>query len=199
MVDAPVVDLALRHEYIECAQWRRDAVRKVASLRPDVVVLGESVTYPFTKEQWMAGTRHVLSALAENTHQIYLMRPTPELPVNGPLCLEPRGWLYGTLVSKSHCTGKAHTTRSDNVGHWLQGSVKSFRNVQFVDMTNSVCPADVCRAELDGRIVFLDEGHMTATFARTLAPALSTALESGRQHTPEVFSGQHSSSDNARK
>jgi len=199
MVDAPVVDLALRQEYIECAQWRRDAVRKVASLRPDVVVLGESVTYPFTKEQWMAGTRHVLSALAESTHQIYLMRPTPELPVDGPLCLEPRGRLYGALVSKSHCTGSAHTARSDNVGSWLQASVRSFRNVQFVDMTNSVCPADVCRAELDGRIVFLDEGHMTATFARTLAPALSVALDLDRQRVPEALIKPHLSPDSARK
>ena len=186
MVDAPFVELPLRRQYTECAQWRRDAVRKVASLRPDVVVLGESVTYPFTKEQWIAGTRQVLSALANSTRRIYLMRPTPELPVNGPLCLEPRGWPYAALVSKSHCTGNVHSARFDNVGRWLQVAAASLPDVQLVDMTSSVCPGGVCRAELDGRIVFLDEGHITATFARTLAPALAAALESGRQHAPDA-------------
>ena len=186
MVDAPVVDLALRRQYTECALWRRDAVRTVVALRPDVVVLSESVTYPFTKEQWIAGTRQVLSALAGNTQRIYLMRPTPELLVNAPLCLEPRGRLYDALVSKFHCTGNAHTARFDNVGRWLQVTAASFRNVQFVDMTNSVCPDGVCRAELDGWIVFSDTGHMTATFARTLAPALATALESSRPHAPDA-------------
>ncbi|MGH8183862.1 MAG: SGNH hydrolase domain-containing protein, partial [Rhodanobacteraceae bacterium] len=186
MVDAPYIALPLHREYTECARWRRDAVRKVASLRPDIVVVSESFSYPFTKEQWTAGTRQVLKALSNNTQRIYLMRPTPELPVNGPLCAEPRGRLYDALVSKSHCTGNAHTARFDNVGRWLKATAAPVQDVQFVDMTNSVCPGGVCRAELDSRIVFSDRGHMTATFARTLAPALATALETGRQHTPDV-------------
>jgi hypothetical protein len=182
MVDAPYVALTLRREYTECTRWRRDAVRKVVALRPDVVVLGESFVYPFTKEQWIAGTRQVLTALADNTQRIYLMRPTPELPVDGPLCLEPRGRLYAALVSKSHCTGIAHTEQFDDVGRWLQAAAAPFRDVQFVDMTDSVCPDGVCRAELDGRIVFSDNGHMTATFARTLAPALAKALGPDRRY-----------------
>ena len=186
MVDAPIVDLPLRRQYTECAQWRLDAVRKVASLRPDVVVLTESVTYPFTQEQWMAGTRQVLNALADNTQNIYLLRPTPELQINGSLCLEPRGRLYAALVSELHCTSNAHTARFDNIGRWLQVSAAPFRNVQFVDMTDSVCPGGLCRAELDGKIVFSDTGHMTYTFARTLAPALAAALESRSPGAPNA-------------
>jgi len=186
VVDAPVFDRLLGREYTECERWRRSAMRKVVSLRPDVIIIGESVLYPFTREQWVAGTRRVLSVLANNTQRIYLIRPTPELRVNAPLCLEPRGRLYDALVSNSRCTGIANRVQFDNVGGWLQVASAPFRNVQFVDMTNSVCPEGVCRAELDGTIVFSDTGHMTATFARSLAPALAAALESGRRDAPNT-------------
>src|SRR6185437_6468692 len=178
MVDAPYVELSLRREYTACTEWRRDAVRKIASLRPDVVVLGESFGYPLTQEQWVAGTRRILQTLTSQTRSIYLMHPTPELPVNGPLCLEPRSWLYAALVSKSHCSGNAHSPRFDEVGRWLQAATDSFQNVRIVDMTASICPDGRCRAEIGSNIVFSDAGHMTATFARSLEPALFEALRS---------------------
>jgi peptidoglycan/LPS O-acetylase OafA/YrhL len=176
VVDEPLFDLPLRREYTECAQWRRDAVRKVVSLHPDLVVLGESFTYPFTEAQWIEGTRKVLSALEGHTQHIYFMRPTPELRIDGPLCLEPRGRMYYALVSKMHCAANAHTARFDDVGRWLKMALAPFKDVQFVDMTNNVCAGGICRAEVNGSIVFSDTGHMTATFARTLAPALAATL-----------------------
>lgn len=181
MVHARYVAPPLRREYTECAHWRRDALRTIAALRPDVVVLSEGIAYPFTKKQWIGGTRRVLETLARNTRQIYLMRPTPKLPFNGRTCPEPRGRLYAALVSKSHCTSKAYTRHFDDVGQWLKQAAAPFQNVQFVDMTNSLCPDGVCHSQLDGRLVFSDAGgHMTATFARGLAPALAQALGSKR-------------------
>lgn len=176
IVDASYVALPLRREYTECARWRRDALRKVAALRPDVVVLSESITYPFTKKQWIVGTQQALRALAA-VRRIYLMAPTPELPFDGRLCPEPRSRLYDALVGKSHCTAHSYTRHFDDIREWLRVAAAPFGNVQMVDMTNSVCPGGVCHSELDGKLVFSDAGHMTATFARTLAPALAKALE----------------------
>ncbi|HET9818730.1 MAG TPA: acyltransferase family protein [Rhodanobacteraceae bacterium] len=184
MVDAPYVALPLRREYTECTRWRRNAIREVTSLRPDIVVLSESyVTYPFTKENWTKGTRDVLTALSGSVPHIYLMRPTPELPVNGPLCLEPRGWIYNALASRSRCQGLARAARFEDIGRWLEAAASPFPNTRFIDMTQSVCPSGVCHAELNSTIVFSDSGHMTATFAHTLAPALTRALrENPRPH-----------------
>ncbi|HJP98499.1 MAG TPA: acyltransferase family protein [Rhodanobacteraceae bacterium] len=179
MIDVSYVAPPLRREYTECAHWRRDALRTIAALRPDVVVLSEGIAYPFTRNQWISGTRHVLEALADNTRQIYLMRPTPKLPFNGRTCPEPRGRLYAALVSKSHCTSKANTLHFDDVGQWLKQAAAPFQNVRIVDMTDSLCPGGVCHSEIDGQLVFSDAGsHMTASFARGLAPALARALGS---------------------
>lgn len=175
IVDASYVALTLRREYTECANWRRDALRKVAALHPDVVVLGESITYPFSKEQWITGTQQALRALGP-AKRVYLMVPTPELPFDGRLCPEPRSRLYDMLVGKSHCAANSRTKRLDDVRAWLKIAAAPFPNVHMVDMTDNVCPGGTCRSELDGRLVFSDAGHMTATFARTLAPALAKAL-----------------------
>lgn len=176
MVSAPYVAPPLHRVYRECGLWRRDAMREVAAMEPDVVVLSESYNYPFTKDQWIAGTRQVLNVLAENGVSIYLMRPTPELAVNAPLCLEPRGWLYKTLANSTHCTGIAHAERFRSVDQWLQVAAASFPGVRHIDMTGSICPGGICRAELENEIAFSDAGHMTATFARSLAPALANAV-----------------------
>lgn len=176
MVDATYIALPLHRDYTECDQWRKSVLRQVALMRPDIAVLSESYNYPFTKNQWATGTQNVLTALTGRVHHTFMMRPTPELPVDGPTCLEPRGHLYAGLASKSRCSGLAHAARFENVSSWLESAVSSFHNTEFVDMTQSVCPGGVCHAELNNIIVFSDSGHMTGTFARTLAPALGQAL-----------------------
>ena len=46
----------------------------------------------------------------------------------------------------------------------------------LVDMTTAVCPSDPCPAVVNRKIVYRDGHHLTATFARSLAPALDRAL-----------------------
>jgi len=175
MVDASYFARPLHREYTECTRWRHAVIRKIASLNPDMVVLSESVGYPFTRKQWITGTQQVLNALTHHARRIYLMRPTPELQVNGPLCLEPRSRLYTAVVGTPDCSRTARTGRFDDIGRWLAGASAQFRNVQIVDMTDSVCPGGLCRAQIGSKIVFSDNGHMTATFARTLTLALARA------------------------
>ena len=179
MVDASYFAQPLHREYAECARWRRAVIRKIESLDPDMVVLSESVGYPFTREQWITGTQQVLHALTHHARRIYLMRPTPELQMNGPLCLEPRSRLYTAVVGTPDCSGAARTGRFDDIGRWLAGASAQFRNVRIVDMTDSVCPGGLCRAKIGSKIVFSDNGHMTATFARTLTSALAKATSLG--------------------
>jgi hypothetical protein len=47
---------------------------------------------------------------------------------------------------------------------------------RLVDLTVAVCPTDPCPAVVRGMIVLRDKHHLTATFARSLAPTLDRAL-----------------------
>jgi hypothetical protein len=46
----------------------------------------------------------------------------------------------------------------------------------IVDPTSWFCREDLCPAVIGGVVVYADEHHMTATYARTMAPALEGPL-----------------------
>lgn len=176
MVDAPFLYTRIGRDYTECGEWRDAALRKLAVLHPEVVVLGSEFTYPFTQRQWVAGTRAVLARVTANAGRVYLMRSTPTLPFNGPDCSEPRSHLYDVLAGAARCSAPIHDARFDAVDRWIHEAAAPFDNVRLIDLTPSVCPDHECRAERHGRVVFRDTQHLTAGFARSLAPALAAAL-----------------------
>ena len=48
--------------------------------------------------------------------------------------------------------------------------------IQIIDVDDEICDAQVCRPVVGGALVLKDDTHMTRTFARTLAPAVSARL-----------------------
>jgi len=177
MVDAPFFYSRISREYTVCGEWRQTALKEVAALNPDIVVLGSTFTYPFTRKQWIDGTRDVLRALEGHVREIYIMRATPVLPFDGPSCLAPRSWLYRTLSAQAKCTSASHATQFDDAWRWLRASIRPFPNAHLIDLNSEICPNDTCHAELDGNIVYRDDMHMTASFASSLAPAVGRALD----------------------
>jgi hypothetical protein len=47
----------------------------------------------------------------------------------------------------------------------------------LIDLTARICVDDPCSVVVNDRIVYRDVGHLTATFSRSLAPALGAAIE----------------------
>ncbi|HVX05913.1 MAG TPA: acyltransferase family protein [Rhodanobacteraceae bacterium] len=175
MVDEPIFYPRIGREYTECSQWRKAALRDIAAIKPDVIVLGSTSNH-LKQAQWITGTRRVLAEIAPAARQIYIMRATPRLPFDGPSCLAPRSAFYRMLAGSTRCTAPAYNPYDAKLFQWLQIAAAPYGNVHVVDMTNSVCPAGTCHAEIDGRIVFRDSEHMTGTYAASLAPALAEAL-----------------------
>jgi len=48
---------------------------------------------------------------------------------------------------------------------------------ELIDVTPEICPRDLCRAVIGNALVYRDKSHLSATFARTLAPAIERGLE----------------------
>lgn len=176
MVDVPFFYSRISREYTVCDEWRQAALEDIAAWNPDIVILGSTFTYPYTQKQWIDGTRRVLQVLEGHAREIYIMRATPVLPFDGPSCLAPRSWLYHALSKRAKCVSPAHTTQFDDVWRWLRTSIQPFRNVHLIDLNSDVCPNNICHAELDGKIIYRDDMHMTASFASSLAPAVGRAL-----------------------
>ncbi|HEY5976635.1 MAG TPA: SGNH hydrolase domain-containing protein, partial [Solirubrobacterales bacterium] len=47
----------------------------------------------------------------------------------------------------------------------------------LIDITGEICPRGLCRAVIGDALVYRDKSHLTATFARTLAPGLERELK----------------------
>lgn len=178
MVAKPIFYPRIGREYTECSKWRKRALKRIATINPDIVIVGSAYDYHYSKQQWISGTRAILKQLSADAQRVYLMRPTPILPFNGLACLAPRSWLYRWLKA-AKCTSPAHSPRFNRVYAWLQDAARPFPDVKLIDMTGAVCPHDQCRAQINGMIVFRDNQHMTATFAKSLAPELAKRLAPG--------------------
>jgi hypothetical protein len=168
MVDEPFFYERIGRMYTECTVWRREALEKVAALKPDVIILSSSAASSFTQPQWIDGTAKVLSAINNSAGHIYLLRSTPDLSFSGPDCLAEQSGRPSWLVMRSACSVPNTDRQADLVYEALRRAAGNFGNVTILDMNDLVCPNGTCAAQQHGVVVFRDSRHITASFAASL-------------------------------
>ncbi|MFO1515312.1 MAG: acyltransferase family protein [Lysobacterales bacterium] len=179
MVDEPFFYTRIGREYTECAQWRDAALRQVQALKPDLFIFG-SAPAGFTQQQWTEGTARVLAKLSPAAGRIILLADTPALPFDGPECLMQHALRPAWLESGNSCSASSTNPQASAIQKWLRTAAARFPNVAFVDMTPDICPNGLCEAELEGRITYRDNQHLSGSFAAALAPRMADALRASR-------------------
>lgn len=177
MVDRPYFYARIGREYTECGIWRANALRHIAAIKPDVVIMSSFSTLALNKAQWTNGTSDVLRKISPDVGHIFLLRATPRLPFNGPDCLASRQWRPSLLDFSNGCTSLAHSQANAEIYSWLNQAASGFGNVTTLDMNGLVCPNRICAAERDHKVVFRDNEHMTASFARSLSGDLAQKMD----------------------
>ena len=173
MVDKPTFNGRIGRQYSECERWRHDALAYLSKLAPDIVIMGSTYSYGFNEAEWIEGTTDVLKSIGTRTGHIFVMRSTPILSFDGPSCLAPRSWLHKALASESRCTAPSSEPRDEAIYGWLKAATSRVSNASVLDFTDVVCPAGRCRAAQGETVVFRDSQHLTAAFARSLAPIVA--------------------------
>lgn len=112
-----------------------------------------------------------LTSMAERLQKmglrLLLVAPEPVMPWPVPECLQRRG-VDGCTISRE----EAERQRRDVV-RIMQMLAKRFDNVRIWDPLDAFCDAKQCYASRNGQILYRDTDHITATFARSLAPSLA--------------------------
>lgn len=178
----PMVGMSFFYErigrdYTECSTWRASALKQIAAMKPDVVLMSSVSTSKFSQSQWVQGSESVLRSIAPSTGHIYIFRGTPNLPFDGPDCLAAKSLRPGWFPFKDACSASSADQHADDVYQWLELASSQFDNVTTLDMDRFICPDGKCSAERNGVIVFRDSQHISATFAESLAPALEAQLK----------------------
>lgn len=179
MVDEPMFYSRIGRVYTECSEWRKKAVEAIRKMRPDVLLLGSSVGYGFDDKQWVAGSARILALLAPVSGSVYLLRPTPTLPVDGPSCLVKSLDIQDRAARRAACSWSSSSVEHNaRVWSLLTAARRSFGNVKTLDINDFVCPGGTCLAERKGQVVFRDTMHVTAGFAQLLTPEFRSRLAS---------------------
>jgi hypothetical protein len=176
-VDAPYFNKAMGRIYMECMEWRKAAFQRIREIQPALIVVSSyAEMYTFSEEERVMGASRGLKALSEATPQVIVVRdpPTPGFDVPDCLARLKDGMRLNTASTCDFIT----LPRSSARLYELQRRVADdYPNVRLIDMNSHICPHIRCRVERDGRILYRDNNHLTATFSLSLAQVLAQEID----------------------
>ena len=156
-----------------CAIWRTDALNDIAKLKPSMVFVTGTRGFTTVDKSnkvllgddrtaaWEAGMDRTLTKLKKASSEVVFISDTPISKYDAPVCLAEH------TQSIASCATPFDKSVSTS---WLteEAKVAQSENVTWVNPTSWICSTDPC-SPLSGRYeIFVDKGHLTASFAWTL-------------------------------
>jgi peptidoglycan/LPS O-acetylase OafA/YrhL len=167
-------------EYGTCDTWREDTLRRIESAgRRSTVVMssasdyiplgadGEELSGQARTEALLEGQLATLRRLHRAGLRAAVIKDLPPAEDDVPGCVSAK---LDDLVA---CSFPRVRREGDDVD--ARAAIDS-PGASLVNLTGEVCP-DVCRAVIGDALVYRDNSHLSATFARTLTPFLERGLE----------------------
>ncbi|HYH81843.1 MAG TPA: acyltransferase family protein [Longimicrobium sp.] len=170
--------------YHECDEWRRAVYARIAVLRPRTIIVGSYAHYVsaasrrmLTEPEWVQGTTRMLNSLTGSGASVVLLRDTPELPFNGPVCLSRRAWRPHWLP-RPLCRFNPADSSASRIYQGQRRAAAGFSGVWTVDMTPFICPRSLCEADQARGVVYRDGGHLAVRFTAGLSDILADRIGS---------------------
>jgi SGNH domain (fused to AT3 domains) len=172
----------------QCARWRRVAYPTViADFRPDIVLIaGRTQHYDIDSgrgvihrsgetnawyRHWKRSWHWTVRTLGAGGARLGAFTLLPDMAVVVPACLAR----YGLHTTKCD-TPKRFDTLTARTNAFVRHIHATYPSVRPVQMTRYFCPGGNCKAVLGGMITHWDRSHLTATWVRTSAHEVSSAL-----------------------
>lgn len=149
----------------ECRSWRAQAAAYVEAKPFDAAMfIGTKAVPDAPDERLPAGLDRVVEAVAASGTQVLLVRDNPRFGEDMFTCLEQRG---------DECARpKSDVLAAEDPSLPLSVDPR----VSVVDLSSYLCPKGVCLPAIGNVAVYLDDNHLTGTYARSLAPAVQAVL-----------------------
>ncbi|WP_067564445.1 acyltransferase family protein [Nocardia acidivorans] len=156
----------------DCANWSREVIDRLGQERPDWVFTTGTRPVDEGGDETPADYLEVWNELGARGLNVIVVRDTPWLRHNGIRyravdCLSKGG-------DRLSC-GMRRADALNPVNPAVDAAV-AYPNVYPIDLTDAVCEAEICPVVEGNVLIYHDEHHLTATYSRTLAPALGRQL-----------------------
>lgn len=165
-----------------CRTWN-DKVKTALTgpQRPDLTIVSQSARYtvvrdghalPHTSTEGLQATEQAMreswGGLAAAGLNVAVLRDVPRPDIDMPECVA-KYW--------DHLTRCAYPREPANWSSAMQQrAADSLPDVALIDVNDAICPTASCPAVIGNVLIFRDSNHLTATYARSLAPRLDAAL-----------------------
>jgi hypothetical protein len=165
-----------------CDRWHSYTIARINHTKPDLVVMSGNDGYPINSQRkhmtsavWAAGLLKTLNMITSTkTKKVVLgdvPRPghNPWNNVSGPYCLAAH-------EDDVQACSSQRATVLKGLYNDAEQSVARQAGAQYIDVIPWFC-SSVCTAVIGNMVVYMDQNHITATYATYLSGALQAALQ----------------------
>lgn len=158
----------------DCKAWYPWAIREIKALRPDVTLI--SAAYPT-----YGGAGHISSLIEAIKPYTKHVAVLGELP---PRTMQPVDCLLSRHASMGRCS-LTETVADETADYTVQDAAKA-NGAAYINDVNWFCHDDVCPTVIGHTIVYMDKGHITATYATELSQVFRSAFRAAvdKPHKP---------------
>jgi hypothetical protein len=180
----PPIDIAtfspdLGRPYTECNEWRAAELRRMAALRPAVVILGFSREYGIADDHvvvdgpaWLSGLAEMITTVKRDTGaRVVLMGDDPYPQQSVPDCLSRH------LDDTPACAIPKHYPFYNPGGIPQEKAVAASTGAGYVDTDPWFCLASTCSVIVGNVLIYRDDNHITTTYANWLTPVIGAHLD----------------------
>ncbi len=180
-VDLTVWNTPKKRAYRECDTWREHVMERMVQDPPAIVFLAGYHIYEFMDGDdrvsiaddpaaWADGLSRAISAIQATGAQVILVADTPKLGVVPDECLaDHRDAIEACLQRAADVVDPTYAQ--------LERDVVARTGARLLTLTDVICPDGACPLVFGTTPVYRDNQHLTATFARSLAPLIDAWLD----------------------
>ncbi|WP_330180493.1 acyltransferase [Nocardia sp. NBC_01503] len=156
----------------DCVNWTREVIDRLGTEQPDWVFTTGTRPVDDGGDETPADYLDVWNELTARGLNVIVIRDTPWLRHNGIRyravdCLSKGGDRLGCGMRRADALNPVNPAIEAAAG---------YPNIYPIDLTDAVCEPEICPAVEGNVLIYHDEHHLTATYSRTLAPALGRQL-----------------------
>jgi len=146
-----------------CAEWNAEVAEELAEQQPDAVVtLATREVRPGLTEVTPQGFVDAWKKMDDAGVAVVAVRDNPRPPFFVPECVGREG------RHAEACGMPREDVYAPLPPYALLPDVPP--NVSFVDTAPAICEPDFCPSEIGNVLVYMDDNHLTATYAESMAP-----------------------------
>ena len=165
--------------YTACDGWNDNVLDELVAAKPDVVVTS-ATAYPVVEgdtvlgkaesdRRMIAAFRRSWARLTDAGIRVVALADTPRPGFDMADCVSANeGRLTECAPTRAKSFALAGTT--------ITAAAKGQEGVRLVDLGDFICPDSRCAPVIGRVLVYRDTDHLTATYARTLADRMLTAM-----------------------